>query len=74
MTREIVKNSFCIIYTNELEEFHHEDDKPSFIGFSGTIYFDKKGKDHRKGKPSVVYPDGSLSYWQDDKVVKQVYV
>ena len=72
MKRKIKKNIY-IGYLNELNEFHQEDDKPSFIGFSGTIYFDKKGKLDRKGKPSIINSDVSLKYFEDDKFVKGIH-
>ena len=71
MKREIVKK-WCIVYFNESNQLHQEEDKPSYISFDGVIYFCKNGKDHRKGKLSVIYPDGSLRYYENDKFVKHI--
>ena len=73
MTREIVKNSH-IRYINDLNQLHHEGDKPSYIGFDGNIYFGKKYKFHRKGKPSIIYPYGSLEYFEDHMLKERVEI
>ena len=73
MTRKIVKN-WGIGYTNNSGYFHHKDDKPSVIEFYGYISFCKKDKYHRKGKPSVIYPDGTLEYWENDELVKEIEI
>ena len=70
MKREIYKNSY-IAYSNNLNQCHKKGDKPNYIGFDGFISFCKKDKFHRKGKPSVIYPDGTLKYFEDDKFVKR---
>ena len=71
MTREIVKNS-CIVYRNELEEFHHKEDKPSYIHFAGDIHFFKNDKLHRKNKPDIIWLDGTLEYYENDEFVKHI--
>ena len=71
MKRKI--SEYSIGYKNKLEQFHHEDDKPSLIRFDGVIYFCKKDKFHPKGKPSTIYSNGTLRYWQDDKLFKFIY-
>ena len=71
MTREIEKNWF-IIYFNDSNQYHQEDDKPSVISFNGNISFLKNGKDHRKDKPSRIWNDGTLLYYEHDEFVKRI--
>ena len=72
MKREIKKN-WLIVYRNDSNQFHHKDDKPSFILFDGIISFCKNNKLDRKGKPSKIYPDGSLVYYISGNCVKSIY-
>ena len=72
MTRQIYKN-WAILYTNDLNEIHQEGDKPSIVYFHGHISFDKNYKLDRKGKPSKIYPDGSLVYYISGNCVKSIY-
>ena len=71
MKRETYKNIY-IRYSNNLNQCHREDDKPSFIWFDAFIYFCKNNKYHRKGKPARIYPDGTLLYYENNKFVKHI--
>ena len=70
MTRKISK--YSISYTNNSNHFHQEGDKPSTIYFDGFIFFRKNNKLDRKGKPSIINPNGTLVYYENDKFVKRI--
>ena len=73
MKRKINKNWY-ILYTNDLNEIHQEGDKPSYIHFNGYLSFCKNNKYHRKGNPTIIYSDGTLEYWEDNKLVKKIEI
>ena len=71
MKRQINKN-FYIVYIDELNQDHRKGNKPAVIRFDGSIYFGKNGKYYRKGKPCIMYSDGTLAYYEHDEFVKIV--
>ena len=73
-----IKKGICknlwICYSNNFKKFHQEEDKPSVIYFNGYICFYKIGRWHRKGNPTIIYSDGKLEYWEDNKLVKKIEI
>lgn len=58
-----------IMYMNEKDELHRDDDQPAVIYPNGTLEWYQNGELHRGGnKPAVIYFDGTRKYYQRGKL------
>lgn len=57
-----------IFWEAERNYLHRDEDKPSYIGFDGTLEYYRHNKLHREDdKPAIIYPDGEKRFFKQDK-------
>lgn len=64
---------FIGVNTYRKGEYHSYDDKPSHISINRAKSWQKNGKLHRKSKPSVIYADGSMEWFDNGQLYMFLY-